>query len=60
MGKVYPGQIKPRFAIPEPRIQSLKNPFSLEGYQKRFRETETNDHIMPPKIIIVEPVLDLE
>ena len=51
-GKVYPGQLKPRYLIPEPRI--------LEWNQHGFRETENNGHLMPPQIIIVEPVPNSE
>ena len=59
-GNVYPGQLKPRFPIPEPRRQSIKNPFSLEWNQKGFSATEINVHVKPTRIILVEPVSELE
>ena len=60
IGKVFPGQLKPRYQIPEPRIQTLRSPVVslVEWNQNRFRETENNGHLnlMPPQIIVVEPV----
>ena len=52
-GKVYPGQLKPQYPLPEPRIQSTKNPFFLE---RKGMGKYDNGRLMPPKIIMVEPV----
>ena len=59
IGKVFPGQLKPRYPIPEPRIETQRCPVvSLEWNQNGFREAESNGHLnmMPLQIIIVEPV----
>ena len=47
MGKVYPGQLKPRYQIPEPRIDLNQN---------GFKGKDNNGRLMPPKIIVVKPV----
>ena len=52
-GKVYPGQLKPQYPLPEPRIQSMKNQFFLE---RKGMKKNDNGHLMPPKIIMVEPI----
>ena len=54
MGNVYPGQLKPRFSIPEPRI---KSPVSLEWkqIQNEFMEEKDNG-LMPSQIIMVKQV----
>ena len=59
-GRVYPGHSKPRYPIPEPRIESAKFLVSLEWNQHGFRKAKNSNHIMPPQIIIVEPVSNLE
>ena len=59
IGKVFPGQLKPRYPIPEPRIQTLRRPVvSLERNKNGLREVENNGHLnhVPLQIIIVEPV----
>ena len=62
MGKVFPGQLKPRYQIPEPRIQTLRRPVLSLEERKRFSEAVNNGHmnLMPPQIIIVEPVSNSE
>ena len=57
-GKVYPGQLKPRQPIPEPRIPLVGNQFSLKWNLYGFSGTENNDHLIPPKIILVKPKSD--
>ena len=46
-GKVYPGQLKPRYQVPQPRID-----FNQNG----LMEKDNNVYLMPPEIIIVKPV----
>ena len=55
-GKVYPGQLKPRQPIPEPRIPSGGSQFSHKWDLNGFSGTENNGHLIPPEIILVEPV----
>ena len=50
IGKVYPGQLKPRHHIPEPRIQFMK-----KLYDDGFRGTGSDGLLMPP-LINVKPV----
>ena len=55
MGKVYPGQLKPRNQIPEPRIQLMK-----KSFENGFWGTDHNAQMMTPKIIFVKPVTELQ
>ena len=55
-GRVYPGQLKPRWQKPEPRVSK----FSLEWKQKGLCRRTDNKHlgaeIKPRQLIFVKPV----